>query len=71
MGIQVYSLQQIKTNDGKCEHRPINITHGMPLNLIKWSKDFQRKKKAKKKNEDVQFLNECINWKTAWLWSNR
>lgn len=35
MGIQVYSLQQIKTNDGKCEHRPINIIHAMPLNLIK------------------------------------
>lgn len=34
MGIQVYSLQQIKTNDGKCEHI-INIIHGIPLNLIK------------------------------------
>lgn len=34
-------------------------------------KGFSKKEKAKKKNEDVQFLNECINWKTAWLWSNR
>lgn len=35
MGIQVYSLQQIKTNDGKCEHIINGIIHGMPLNLIK------------------------------------